>query len=120
MNQKSIDFKNRLIRNTLSLVEIFQKLTKNEINQIFLKQIIRSSSSIGANYQESQVSQSKKDFTAKLNISLKEANKTLYWLELLEAANKLNLTDVKNESLEIIKILTSIIKTTNKNRLKAE
>lgn len=120
MNQKSIDFKNRLIRNTLSLIEIFQKLTKNEVNHIFLKQIIRSSSSIGANYQESQVSQSKKDFAAKLNISLKEANETLYWLELIEAANKLNLTDVKNESLEIIKILTSIVKTTNKNRLKSE
>lgn len=116
MNQRSVDFKNRLIKNVLSIIETFQKLNKNESNRIFFNQIIRSSSSVGANYQESQVSQSKKEFIAKLNISLKEANETLYWLELIEAVNKINLLGIKTETLEIIKILTSIIKTTNKNK----
>lgn len=117
MNQKSIDFKNRLIKYSVSIIESFQKLNKSEANQIFLKQIIRSSSSVGANYQEAQVSQSKKEFIAKLNISLKEANETLYWLELIEATNNANLSEHKIECLEVIKILTSIIKSTNLNQV---
>jgi len=116
MNQKSIDFNNRLIKNVISIIKTFQLLEKNEANHIFFKQIVRSSSSIGANFQESQVSQSKKEFIAKLNISLKEANETLYWLELTESLNNKNFSANKIESLEIIKILTSIIKTSNKRK----
>jgi four helix bundle protein len=117
VNQKSIDFKNRLIKNSVSIIDSFKKLNRSEANQIFLRQIIRSSSSVGANYQEAQVSQSKREFIAKLNISLKEANETLYWLELIEATNKTDLSNNKSENLEIIKILTSIIKSTNNNNV---
>src|SRR5690554_8043875 len=63
-------------------------LSKNEF--ILSKQFLRSATSIGANINEALAGQSKKDFTAKMSISSKEARETLYWIELLEYANFIN------------------------------
>ncbi|MBI3282776.1 four helix bundle protein [Candidatus Curtissbacteria bacterium] len=119
MTEKSEKFKNRLVQLTVNIINQLKKLNKTSENLIFLKQIIRSSSSVGANYQESQHAHSKKEFIQKLNISLKESSETIYWLELIEAVNKINLNTIKSEAIEIRKILTSIIKTTKLN-LKSE
>lgn len=113
MNSVANNFKNRLIEFTIQIVKITKVIPTNTENLIFSKQIIRSASSIGANYQEAQVSQSKKEFIAKTNISLKESNETKYWLEVIEKSNKINLNKYLQENTEIIKILTSIIKKAN-------
>lgn len=110
MNQRSEEFKSRTISLTLNIIKLFKKLSRNLENQIFAKQIIRSSSSIGANYQEAQVAHSHKEFIQKLNIALKEANETTYWIELIEKANNINIESIKNESIELTKILMSITK----------
>ena len=110
MNQRSEEFKNRVIGLTLSIIKLFKKLPRNLENQVFAKQIIRSSSSIGANYQEAQVAYSHKEFIQKLNIALKEANETVYWIELIEKSNDIKINTIKNESVEITKILMSITK----------
>ena len=78
------------------------------------KQLIRSGTSIGANVAEAQQAQSKADFVSKLNIALKEAVETNYWIRLLGATDYL--TDAEKNSIladceELQKILTSIIKT---------
>lgn len=79
------------------------------------KQLIRSGTSIGANVKEAKNAQSTADFISKLNIALKEADETEYWIELLQESDYL--TKEQSESLledcrELIKMLTSIIKTT--------
>jgi four helix bundle protein len=77
------------------------------------KQLLRSGTSIGANVRESINAQSRPDFISKLSIALKEADETDYWLELLLATGYLNdkeYQSIQDECTEIIKMLTSIIK----------
>ena len=76
------------------------------------KQLIRSGTSIGANVKEALRAQSKADFKSKLNISLKEASETEYWIELLWRTQYINETAAKSilaDCVELIKLLTSII-----------
>ena len=83
---------------------------------VLSKQILRSGTSIGANINEAQQGQSKKDFLMKMNISLKECTETKYWIELLGATEYINLEQkdsIMNDCIEIEKMLTSIVKTTS-------
>ena len=82
------------------------------------KQLLRSGTSIGANVREGLYAQSRKDFISKLNIALKEAGETDYWLNLIHSAEYF--TDQEFDSLkadndELIKMLVSIIKSTKDN-----
>jgi four helix bundle protein len=77
------------------------------------KQILRSGTSIGANIREAVRGQSKADFYAKLHISLKEADETAYWLELLNESGYIkdeHFQNIYEDCNEIIKILVSILK----------
>jgi four helix bundle protein len=81
-------------------------------------QLFRSATSIGANYAEAQCAISKKDFSAKIYISLKECNETLYWLRLLRQVNDLDEKQFKSifeDGEELKRLLVSIIKTKRKN-----
>ncbi len=77
------------------------------------KQLLRSGTSIGANIEEASAAQSKKDFIAKMAIASKEARETKYWLMLLQKGQSVNKNLDRNLSdiEEIVKIMTSIIKT---------
>ena len=82
---------------------------------ILPKQLLRSGTSIGANVRESVNAQSRMDFINKLNIALKEANETEYWLELLHESDYLNedeFTSIYDDCGKIAATLTKIIKTT--------
>ena len=82
------------------------------------KQILRSGTSIGANIREGLFAQSRKDFISKMNIALKEAGETDYWLEILYSAEyliEMEYKSLKNDNDELIKLLSSIIKTTKEN-----
>ena len=87
--------------------------------QLFLERyIMRSGTSIGANVEEGQGSQSRADFVAKYSIACKEARETNYWLRLLAASEivpEANLKDLLDETHQLIAILTSIIKSARKN-----
>ncbi|MDA1045295.1 MAG: four helix bundle protein [Verrucomicrobia bacterium] len=77
-------------------------------------QLLRSGTSIGANIEEAQAGQSKADFTAKMSIARKEARETLYWLRLIKAADRVEvskLDDITREADELVRILTAIVKT---------
>ena len=83
---------------------------------VLSKQVVRSGTSIGANVREALRGQSRPDFRAKMNIALKEACETEYWLELLcetDFIDQNSFTSIHEECLEIIKILTSIVKNTD-------
>ena len=83
-----------------------------------IRQIYRSGTSVGANTAESQYAQSRADFFTKMTIALKEANETKYWLGRLhteEALTDKEYDSIYNDNIEIIKLLTSITKTTKNN-----
>ena len=104
-------YSNRIIR-------LYKYLKDEKKEFIMSKQLLRSGTSIGANIVESQSAQSSADFIHKLEIALKEAKETHYWLEKLfagEYINDVGYQSMSNDNIEIIKLLTSIIVTKKKN-----
>ena len=91
---------------------------QNEHNEFILtKQLLKSGTSIGANVSEFQQAQSRSDFISKLNISLKEAYETNYWLRLLHETNFLTSEEFQSiiaDCNELERLLISIVKTTKK------
>ena len=101
------------------IVKLNKYLSKEKKETIISKQIIRSATSIGANANEAIYGQSKADFIAKLQISLKETAETEYWLRLLILSDYI--TEKEGESLladclEIKRILISTLKTAKENK----
>ena len=99
----------------IRIINLYKYLTTNasQNEYVLSKQILRSGPSIGANVKEALRGQSKADFRAKMNIALKEASETEYWLELLnetEYISKESYDSIINDNVEIIKILTKIVK----------
>ena len=76
-------------------------------------QLLRSSSSIGANLEEADAAQSKADFTHKCTIALKEARESHYWLRILVATKKIENEHLLSDCNEIVAILTSIARKAN-------
>ena len=100
------------------IVKCCQYLEKEKKEFVMSKQLLRSGTSIGANIHEAIFGQSKADFISKLNISLKEASETSYWIVVLKSGGYLDesaYASLKKDVDEIIRILISSIKTTRKN-----
>lgn len=116
MNSKKID--ERTFDYALQIIELYKFLNaKNEY--ILSKQLLRSATSVGANVEEAQAAQSRKDFISKMSIASKEARESKYWLRLLDKSNYLNSFKQKeyllNEVNVIINIITKIVKSTKEN-----
>ncbi len=95
-------------------IRIFASIvTKNLQNFDDLKQLIRSSGSVGANYREANEALSKKDFLMRVKISRKEARESIYWLQLVNLDQDIELNEKKrqliNEATELMKIFGAII-----------
>lgn len=112
--EKSYDFALKSIK--------YGKLLREVKEHVLSNQFLKSSTSIGANINESIYAQSKKDFINKLSIALKEANETYYWLKLINDSNLIseNITlELIKDIDEIIRLLVSIIKT-SKSKINIE
>ena len=97
----------------IRIIRLYQYLLSEKKEYILSKQLLRSGTSIGANVKEAIQGQSKKDFTAKMQISLKEASETEYWLDLLHETDYLDenqFISINNDCVELIKLLTAVIK----------
>jgi len=116
-NDKSkfkIDFKKRLYTFTLKLIEFLDKLPKDNVSKRLGDQLLRSGTSVIANYIEGQSASSKKDFINYFNISLKSSNESKLWLSLLKDTKRASSNDTKwlmAELIEISNILASSILT---------
>ncbi|MBQ0049616.1 MAG: four helix bundle protein [Bacteroidales bacterium] len=104
----------------LHIIQLYRHLTTRECDREFVlsKQLLRSGTSIGANIKEGLRAQTRPDFILKMNIALKEASESEYWLELLEESNYIgkDTSDaLLEECRELIKMLVSIVKTTKEN-----
>ena len=107
LEEKSLKF-------AIRIVNLYKYLIDEKKEFVMSKQVLRSGTSIGANIAEAQYAQSKADFLTKMHISLKEASETKFWLKLLYSTSYINdsHTSIMNDCDELLKILTSICKTT--------
>lgn len=110
--------KNKSFEFAIRIVKLYQFLCYDKKEFVLSKQLLRSGTSIGAMVREAEHSESKADFIHKLAIAQKEINETIYWLELLNATDYLTQKEfdsINANAVEIIKLITSIIKTTKSN-----
>jgi len=109
----SPDIKNRTYEFALNVIMLLDSLDKKDfVVQIIGKQVLRSSTSIGANVIEAQAGSSTKDFVNYYHYALKSANETQFWLKLLKDSRKLDKSIIEpmvDECLQISKILGAII-----------
>ena len=107
LKEKSFNF-------AIRIVKLYQFLQSDKKEYILSKQLLRSGTSVGAMVRESEHAESKADFIHKLAIAQKEINESIYWIELLNATDYLTknqFESINTDAIEIIKIITSIIKT---------
>ena len=98
----------------IRIIRMYQHVSAEKKELVLTKQVLRSGTSIGANIREATSAHSKADFIAKMQIALKEASETEYWIELLqetgyiaEKAGQSLITDCK----ELLRMITAIIRT---------
>jgi len=104
----------------IAIVKLVQVIQKDQKEYVLTKQLLRSGTAIGALISEAEFGQSKADFIHKLTISLKEANETNYWLNLLNETNYLekeSFVTLSSNFTELIKMLIASINTSKTKRL---
>jgi len=112
-NQKVFDFEDRAVKFCKAVIEFCRALNRDNINQILVNQIVRSASSIGANYCEANEAVYLNDLIHKLSISKKEARETKYWLRVIIEVNGKNIIEARQlwtEADELTKILAAMIR----------
>ena len=113
VEEGSPDLRERTKVFALRIIKLFASLPKTTVAQVLGKQVLRSGTSVGANYREAYRSRSDAEFISKLGDCLKELDESTYWLELLieaEIVKKERLTDLLDENNQLIAIFTTIAK----------
>lgn len=113
-----IDKKENIVMNksyafALRVINLYKYLITEQKEFVLSKQALRSGTAIGALVKEAEHAQSKADFINKMNIALKEANETEYWLMLLKDSDYMDeksFNSIHTDSIELIKLLASIVK----------
>jgi four helix bundle protein len=116
IREKKYDLEERTLAFSLSIRNYIKASPKSLTNMVYMRQLARSSSSIGANYIEANDSIGEKDKLMRIRICRKEAKESIYWLKLIESANDSH--DAKRKELlqeanELMLILGSILKKLN-------
>lgn len=120
---KKYDLENRTLEFSKALIKFCNSLAKGQTNLILVKQIIRSGTSIGANYREANDSLGKKDFAHRVRIARKEAKETSYWLELILESNPTindQIQPLIRECIELRNILSAIIRKVQETSIKMQ
>ena len=113
------DLKKRTKVFALRILKLVDALPKTTAGRALASQIVRSGTSVAANYRAACRAKSPADFIAKMGIVEEEADETLFWLELLEESGLVSvakLTAIKQEANELIAITVTSIKTARRNR----
>ena len=118
MKDESRDLRDRTKEFALRVIHMYSALPKSAEAQILGKQVLRSGTSVGANYREACRARSKAEFVAKVGDCLKELDESSYWFELLKEtrlADSLCLEPLQKECDELLAIFTAIAKKCKKN-----
>lgn len=113
-----LDLKERTLNFARQIIKYYTTLPKTADAQVIGKQMLRSGTSIGANYREAYRARSKAEFIAKMGDCLKELDETDYWLELIEKQNYITSKkpeSIRDETNQLIAIFVTIIKKTKSN-----
>ena len=114
MSDKPQDLKPRTKAFALRVIRMYSKLAKNDtVAQVLGKQVLRSGTSVGANYREASRGRSKSEFISKVGDCLKEIEETEYWLELLAdsgCVSESKMAGLLDETRQLIAIFTTINK----------
>lgn len=113
MNNKTQELLDRTFNFGEETLRLLNELPYNLVYSVVVKQLAKSANSVGANYEEAQAAESKKDFVHKIGISSKETRESIYWFKLLEKLymNSEKHSEIKSkseEAQELKKIFTSI------------
>jgi len=112
--QKNADILERAEDYALRIIGLFRELENDNLGRILGRQLVRCGTGIGANVEEAQGAQSMADFISKMSIAHKEAREAAYWIRLMGKAGIIpqsKAQDLSGETLQIIKILSSILLT---------
>ena len=112
IEEKSFEF-------AVSIVKKMRDVRQKHREYDLTGQLVRSATSIGANVAEAQKGYSKKEFTAKMSISLKEANEACYWLRLMTSTGYLEAgegMELQKQADEVVRILSSIVKSSKESK----
>jgi len=104
----------------IRIVAIYKLLVEERKEYVLSKQLLRSGTAIGALVREAHHAQSRADFVHKMNVALKEANETAYWISLLNDTRYLSeeiFSTLSNDCDELLRLLVKIVKTTKGNTL---
>lgn len=111
MEQKDFNetFRKRTKKLALAILKFYSELQKNDEVRIIGKQLIRSVTSVGANYRATCVARSKRERFSKFCIVVEEADETIYWLEIFNECHlNINVPDeIIKEAIEIVKVMTA-------------
>ena len=116
-NKNKYDLEERTLRFAENIIDLCKSIRQSYVNSPIINQLIRASSSIGANYSEANNASSKKDFKNKIFISKKECQETKYWLTLLKRCCPEKENEIKplwQECHELNLIFQKIINSLNK------
>lgn len=111
--EPAFDLRVRTKAFALRIIRMFVALPKTEEARVLGKQVLRSGTSVGANFREAHRARSKAEFIAKVGDCLKELDETAYWLELLTESNivpEAKLKSLQDETNQLLAILTTISK----------
>jgi len=114
---KKIDLEDRLLKFSVNSLKFLMSLPQNKEFNVFKYQFSKSSTSIGANFEEAQ-SSTYREFIQRMRTALREANESVYWLKILnelKVGDDQSRIDLLNEAIEISKILGSIVSKAHKN-----
>jgi four helix bundle protein len=106
---------------SLALIDLVERIPRSRAGDVVGRQLLRSGTSMGANYREANRAESRKDFLHKVGIATKESAETEYWLELIQESEHLKTTGcdkILAESQELLAILTSIGRNAKANQKK--
>ena len=118
-----MDILERTVDYSLRIIKLYRELEKDSVCRVLGKQLLRSGTAVGANVHEAQGGQSKADFIAKMSIAHKEARESAYWLRLIQEMDLISssqISDLIEETRQLIKILSSILITSKRGKGKGE
>ena len=116
---KEYDLKDRTFRFSIDVIDLVELLPNKKATSVISYQILKSGTSVGANYRAARRARSDKEFISKINIVLEEADETLFWLEIIKVKKWIKGNDLEKllkESDELTAIFTSTLKTMNQKK----
>ena len=111
-NSKPYDLEDRTLEFGKRIIRMCKVLPRNTISNVLVNQVMRSGTSMGANYREANETETKKDFCFRMRICRKEGKETIYWLNLIIESDpelKERISPLIQETQELVKIFAAII-----------